>query len=268
VPGADGGTTPVEAMLVREPRTVVSPMSIETPPLLPVQTPTDVEVRLPEAASAAIAEARPRDHDRTPRVQRVSEPTLVPPVPVPPPPAAREMGVGSKIVMATVTLGVVGTLVFLLSDRSPDHPLATARVTPAEARPRVEPPAPPAEVPPPRVAAVVPAPPPPAPPIEKAAPASEEIEPGTMAIPLVGSTKGMQFYKLAEPPGLVINLPHGYPRPGARVPGSPFKRLAVQRKGPGSQLRLYFTLDQNAEVTAEGGGLRVVLRAGKRARKT
>src|SRR4051794_35740738 len=98
VPGADGGTTPVEAMLVREPRTVVSPMSIETPPPLPVQTPTDVQVTLPEAASAAIAEARPRDHDRTPRVQRVSEPTLVPPVPVPPPPAAREMGVGSKIV--------------------------------------------------------------------------------------------------------------------------------------------------------------------------
>jgi hypothetical protein len=94
-----------------------------------------------------------------------------------------------------------------------------------------------------------------------------EIEPGTMAIPLVGSTKGMQFYKLAEPPGLVINLPHGYPRPGAHAPGGAFKRLAIQRKGQGSQLRVYFTLEQNAEVTAEGTGLRVVLR-GKRAKKT
>jgi hypothetical protein len=71
---------------------------------------------------------------------------------------------------------------------------------------------------------------------------------------------------MAEPPGLIINLPHGYPRPGARVPGGPFKRLSVQRKGQGSQLRLYFTLEQNAEVTADGAGLKVVLRT-RRSRK-
>ena len=94
-----------------------------------------------------------------------------------------------------------------------------------------------------------------------------EGEPGTMAINLVGSARGMEFYKLSEPPGLVINLPHGYPKPGSRVPGSPFKKLSVQRKGQGSQLRLYFTMDQNADVRADGSGLRVVLRH-KRSKKT
>jgi len=89
-----------------------------------------------------------------------------------------------------------------------------------------------------------------------------------MAIPLIGSAKGMQFYKMAEPPGLVINLPHGYPKPGARVPGAPFKRLAIQRKGQGSQLRVYFLLDENAEVAAEAAGLRVTLRGKRPAKKS
>jgi hypothetical protein len=105
--------------------------------------------------------------------------------------------------------------------------------------------------------------------IEKAEtpPPVEESEPGTLAIPLVGSTRGMQFFKMVEPPGLIINLPHGYPRPGARAPGGAFKRLSVQRKGQGSQLRVYFSLEQNADVTSDGNGLKVVLRT-KRAKRT
>jgi hypothetical protein len=112
--------------------------------------------------------------------------------------------------------------------------------------------------------------PPPAPPVEKeeAPPPAEEGQPGTMAIPLVGSTRGMQFFKMAEPPGLIINLPHGYPRPGARVPGGPFKRLSIQRKGQGSQLRVYFTLEQHADVSAEGNGLKVVLRSPRRSKRS
>jgi hypothetical protein len=85
-----------------------------------------------------------------------------------------------------------------------------------------------------------------------------------MAIGLVGSAKGMQFYKLSDPPGLVINLPHGYPKPGARAPGAPFKRLSIKRTGQGSQVRVYFTLDQNADVTADVGGLKVVVRNSKK----
>jgi hypothetical protein len=262
---AGKSTTPVEVMLVREPRTVVSPMSVETPPLAPA---TPAEIQAAPAPGPAITEPRPDDRDRTPRVQRASEPTLVPPVPVPAPASAgpRQMSLASRAAMAAVTLGVVGTLVYLLSDRGAQLSAPAVRVPPVEARPRVEPLAPPAE--PPRPRPVVVAEPPPAPEDEKAEPppAEESQPPGTMAIPLIGSTRGMQFYKMAEPPGLIINLPHGYPRPGARVPGGAFKRLSVQRKGQGSQLRLYFSLEQNAEVTAEGAGLKVVLRT-KRSRK-
>jgi Tfp pilus assembly protein PilZ len=258
VPGGEGGTTPVEAMLVREPRTVVSPMSIETPPPRPI-APAAVEMPPPEEIGAPAAEVRRKDHDRTPRVVRPTDPTLVP-VPLPAPPAVREMGRGTRAAMAMVTLGVVGTLAFLLWDRS-DHG-TPALVAPPE-KPKIE-----AQVERPRpkpTIVVPPAAPPPV--IEKLDPPPvEDSEPGTMAIPLIGSARGMQFYKLAEPPGLVINLPHGYPKPGARVPGGAFKRLAIQRKGQGSQLRVYFSLDQNADVTAEGNGLRVVLR-GKRAGK-
>jgi hypothetical protein len=269
VPEAEKATTPVEAILVREPRTVVSPMSmIETPPPARPDPTTEVDVAPASAQGAPVTELRLKDQDRTPRVLRPSEPTLVPPVPVPVPAPvnSREMSLATRVVMGAVTVGVLGALVYLLSDRGAERTAPTVRIPPAEARPRVEPLAPPAE--PPRPRPVVTAEPPPAPVEEKTEPpAPEESEPpGTMAIPLVGSTRGMQFFKMAEPPGLIINLPHGYPRPGARVPGGPFKRLSVQRKGQGSQLRLYFTLEQNADVTADGAGLKVVLRT-RRSRK-
>jgi hypothetical protein len=110
-----------------------------------------------------------------------------------------------------------------------------------------------------------------APPAEQLAPekaAADEVP--SMAIALVGSSKGMQSYRLAEPPGVAINLPHAYPRPGAtaRMPGGAFKKLVIQRRGPGSQLRLYFTGEQAAEVAAEGSGLRVILRGKRAARKS
>jgi len=274
VPERAAGVTPTEAMLVREPRTVVSPMSIETPQPQAADT-AKMEVKLPEPdGSVAVSEPRLQDSDRTQRMATPAfppgEPTLVPPVPLPTPPAPREMALGTRVAMGAVTLGVVGTLALLLWDRS--GPAPAARVAPPEPRPPAESVAKPAvaqaERPQPRPPAVVPAAPPPAV-VEKPEPPPppEESEPGTMAIPLVGSAKGMQFYKLAAPPGLVINLPHGYPKPGAsHVPGGgAFKRLAIQRKGQGSQLRVYFLVEQNADVTAEGNGLRVSVR--KRAAK-
>jgi len=261
VPGSADEAPPVAAML-SEPRTVVSPMSIETPLPQPVEPPPPATVET--APTAPALEPGRKDRDLTPRVQRPSEPTLVPPVPVPTPPVHREMGMGTRVLMGTVTLGVVGALVYLLTDLKSRPPQPEPGKPPAQAKLRIEPPAATAAEPErPRPVVVVPPPPPP-PIIEKMEPPPPEPEPGTMAIGLVGSAKGMQFYKLSEPPGLVINLPHGYPRPGARVPGSPFKRLSVLRKGQGSQVRVYFTLDQAADVTADAGGLRVVVRASKK----
>jgi hypothetical protein len=255
VPGAD--EAPPVAAVLEEPRTVVSPMSIETPLPQPVQPPPPATIET--APLAAAPEARPKDRDLTPRVQRPSEPTLVPPVPLPTPSLHREMALGTRVLMGTVTLGVVGALVYLLADQRGGTPRPEP-ARPAQASVTVERPAP-VERPKP----VIMVPPPPPPVIEQIEdPPPPEPEPGTMAIGLVGSAKGMQFYKLSDPPGLVINLPHGYPKPGARAPGAPFKRLSVKRTGQGSQVRVYFTLEQNAEVTADGGGLKVVLRSTKK----
>jgi len=267
VPESASGA-PVEGAL-QEARTVVSPMSIETPLPQPVQPPPPASVEPPLGPPSAPSLMKERD--RTPRVQRQSEPTLVPPVPVPTPTLHKEMGTGTRVAMGMVTLVVIGVLGYLLTDLKGREPQAEKASPPAPPRLQLEPPAAtaaPAEAP--RPVAAVPVPPPqPVIEREEAPPAPPEPEPapGTMAIGLVGSARGMEFYKLSEPPGLVINLPHGYPRPGARVPGRPFKRLSVQRKGQGSQLRLYFTMEQNADVRADGDGLRVVVRH-KRARKS
>jgi hypothetical protein len=270
VPESADEAPPVASML-SEPRTVVSPMSIETPLPQPVVPPPPATVEtMPAAApSSSALEARAKDRDITPRVQRPSEPTLVPPVPVPTPALRREISVGTRVVMGMVTLGVVGALVYLLADLKsrppqpePSNPPAQAKLQP---KLQMEPPAATAAEPErPRPVVVVPPPPPP-PIVEKMEPPPPpEPEPGMMAIGLVGSAKGMQFYKLSEPPGLVINLPHGYPKPGSRAPGGPFKKLSVQRKGQGSQVRVYFTLDHAADVTAEAGGLKVTVRANKK----
>lgn len=280
VPESVSGEAPVDAQL-QEARTVVSPMSIETPLPQPVQPPPPATVESPLGGLPS-SPALMKERDRTPRVQRPSEQT-VPAVPLPTPTLQKEMGMGTRVAMGMITLGVIGALAYLLTDlegREPQaerEPQAKKTGPPAPPRVQLQPPAAtaataaPAEPPRPVVAAPVPPPqpviekletppPPPAPP--------PEPEPGTMAIGLVGSARGMEFYKLSEPPGLVINLPHGYPKPGAaRVPGRPFKRLSVQRKGQGSQLRLYFTMEQNADVRADGEGLRVVVRH-KRVRKS
>lgn len=276
VPDTAPQSAPVAAAL-EEPRTVVSPMSIETPPPQLVQPPP-ASVEGPPGPPGG---SPLKERDRTPRVQRPSEQTLVPPaVPLSGPLQQREMGMGTRVAMGMVTLGVLGALVWVLIDMKGPQEGTSKVATQPPARIQVQPPAAtaaPAERPKPMV--VVP-PAPPQPVIEKLEPEAEaapveepepqrapEGEPGTMAINLVGSARGMEFYKLSEPPGLVINLPHGYPKPGSRVPGSPFKKLSVQRKGQGSQLRLYFTMDQNADVRADGSGLRVVLRH-KRSKKT
>jgi hypothetical protein len=281
VPELAAGFTPPEGMLVREPRTVIDPstvieprtvidpMSVETPPVEPLQA-------APEPASAPVLQRQVNDQDRTRRMVRPSEPiTLVPPVPVVSP-APRQTSVGTKLAMGVVTLGVVGVLAYVVTQKSEPAPRPEKVAAVAEARPRIEAltqpgaPAPPAARPRPTVVPVV----------EKAAveepaaekpsvekPAIDEVP--SLAIALVGSAKGMQFYRLAEPPGVAINLPHAYPRPGAtgRMPG-PFKKLVVQRRGPGSQLRLYFTSEQATEVAADASGVRVTVRGKRAARKS
>jgi hypothetical protein len=279
VPGLAAGFTPPEGMLVREPRTVVDAATVEeTPPPLVEAAPAEAP---PDPPSAPVLERRLSDQDRTQRVLRPSEPiTLVPPIPVVVSAARPEVGAFTRFAMAIVTLGVVGSLGYLLWDRS-EHPVSRAdKIAPAETRPRIEKLAVQAatavERPRPRPVVVQAAAAAPAADkantpdkAEKSEPAVE-AEPGTMAIALIGSAKGMQFYKLADPPGLAINLPHGYPRPGAtgRVPGGAFKKLVIQRKGLGSQLRVFFTSEQSAEVAAEPNGLRVIVRAKRAGRKS
>jgi Tfp pilus assembly protein PilZ len=256
------GFTPPEGMLVREPRTVVSPMSIETP--APVVVPQVVSA---SESSAPVLQPRLRDQEKTPRVVRASEPvTLVPVVPVPAPPP-KHQSVPAKVAMGLVTLGVVGVLAYVITQKEPSASRVEKAAAISEApRPHIESLPQPLATPPPEAKhprpTVVPGEP-----TEK--PAATELP--SMAIALVGSAKGMQFYRLAEPPGLAINLPHGYPKSGAteHVPkDGAFKRLVIVRKGPGSQLRVYFTSEQFADVAAEPTGLRVILRARRAARKT
>lgn len=289
VPSAPVGfTPPPEGLLVREPPlTMIAPATLtETPPPEPIdqaQVPTPPPVLAP----------RVTEQDRTLRMVRPSESALatVPPVPVAvAAPLPRHTSLATRVAMALVTAGVAGALGYVLVNRY-STPAALVETTVPVAAPgatrgrdKAEPgrapaaraeaerkPAPLAlpaaaslsETPPREAladkekarekAAPEPAAPPPAP-----------VEPPAVAITIIGSSRGMQFYKLADPPGLAINLPYGYPRPGtaSRLAGGPIvKRVAVQRKGAGSHLRVYFTNDQNADVSVEASGLRVTLKA-------
>jgi Tfp pilus assembly protein PilZ len=94
-----------------------------------------------------------------------------------------------------------------------------------------------------------------------------EVDNPWMTVALVGSAKGMMYYRLNDPPGVVVNLPRAYPRSTAGVhnnlPGA-FRRMVIQRKGPGSVLRIYQRdADQVPQVLGERDGLRVTLK-GKR----
>jgi hypothetical protein len=279
VPPSSPGFTPPEGMLVREPGPPGEPAGaplLEPPPAVVV-----------DPAVSPVVKPQLVEQDRTPRVHLPAEVnTLVPPPPVLTLPK-REVGVGTRLAMGLATVGVASLLGYLLVNRDQAPPPRGAPPVAAETRTAD----PPARAPlagsaaaarpepenepeqekqleaPAATAQATPAPEAPAPPETAPAPSSERP---TMAIALVGSPRGMQFYKLAEPPGVVINLPHAIPRPGStrKIPGAPFKRLAVRRKGGGSQLRLYFHGDQHADVTAEGQGLRVTVRAARAARKS
>jgi Tfp pilus assembly protein PilZ len=84
----------------------------------------------------------------------------------------------------------------------------------------------------------------------------------SILVALVGSSKGMQYYRLADPPGVVVTLPHGRPRSGAgsHSPGGPFRRVIVGRRAASYVVRIYFTADLIPEVASESGGVRVTLR--------
>jgi Tfp pilus assembly protein PilZ len=161
---------------------------------------------------------------------------------------------------------LVVALVVLVATRPVRRPPA-----PAPAIVAVEPPRPAvvqieplAHTPPPRV----PQPPPSERAVTETRPAGVEIEEdgydgGRMFVPCVGSLKGMQRYALADPPGLTVNLPRARPR----VPAGPyalgagvFRRLVVQRRGAGSQVRVYFAPDVAPDVIVEPGGLRITAR--------
>jgi hypothetical protein len=288
LPGVAAAGTPPEGMLVRGPRRVVDPTTLdETPPPEPAPT---VEVA-PVVDAPPVAEPAPRERELTKRMFGSDAITLVPAVPVAKPAAARrELGPGTWVAMGVVTLGVAGTLGYVLWDRSvPPPPPHPEKIVVVE-RPRPEPapaavsPAPPSPSPSPSPAAI---PSPAALPLaaavvaeksektsapepERAADSDPEPDPPApepvtaLGIKVVGTTQGMQFYRLADPPGLAINLPHGTPVAKPRPPaGGVFKKVAVVRKGAGSQVRLYFFTDQNTDVTSDGNGLRVVVR-GKR----
>ena len=63
-----------------------------------------------------------------------------------------------------------------------------------------------------------------------------------LTVPLLGTAKGAEQYRLAEPPGLAITLPRGRPRVASgvyRPEGAPV-RVQVRRRNPGSHLRFFY----------------------------
>jgi hypothetical protein len=90
----------------------------------------------------------------------------------------------------------------------------------------------------------------------------------SMTIALVGSARGMVYYRLADPPGVVVNLPRSYPRSSTGVHGNlpgAFKKVIIQRKGTGSVLRVYHRdADLIPQVLSDKVGLRVTLKTKRR----
>jgi hypothetical protein len=93
----------------------------------------------------------------------------------------------------------------------------------------------------------------------------KETDSASMTIALVGSSKGMMYYRLAAPAGVVVNLPRAYPRSSEGVHGNlpgAFKKVVIQRKGAGSVLRVYHRdADLTPQVVGDKVGLRVTLKA-------
>jgi Tfp pilus assembly protein PilZ len=87
-------------------------------------------------------------------------------------------------------------------------------------------------------------------------------EGSSILVGVVGSSKGVLSYPLANPPGVVVVLPHGRPRTpaGVHTPGLPFRKVIVGHRGGGYVVRIYFTSDQAVEVISESAGVRVNLR--------
>jgi hypothetical protein len=83
----------------------------------------------------------------------------------------------------------------------------------------------------------------------------------SILVEVIGSSKGVQFYRLADPPGVVVSLPNARPRApnGSYSPGAPFRRVVVGRRGTRSVVRIYFSSEQVPEVTAEKTGVRVTV---------
>ncbi len=84
---------------------------------------------------------------------------------------------------------------------------------------------------------------------------------GSLFVPLAGSTRGMVQYRLAEPNGIAISLPHGRARvaSGVHATKAPFTKVVVRRHGQSGRLGVYFPPGQSARVTVEAGGLRVTV---------
>jgi hypothetical protein len=76
-----------------------------------------------------------------------------------------------------------------------------------------------------------------------------------LSVAITGSSKGAEQYRLADPPGLAITLPHGRTRiaSGVTRPGGGPVRLQIRRRPAGSHLRFFFDpAAYRGRVTAEG----------------
>jgi Tfp pilus assembly protein PilZ len=95
-------------------------------------------------------------------------------------------------------------------------------------------------------------------------------EASSLLLGVVGSQKGVQYYRLLDPPGVVVTLPHGKPRAatGLYAPGGAFKRVQIGHRSGGFVFRIYFTSDQVPEVAPESGGVRVTVRPPRRPRRS
>ena len=87
-------------------------------------------------------------------------------------------------------------------------------------------------------------------------------ETNSLLVAVSGSSSGVQYYRLANPPGIVVILPHGRPRTpsGSHPVGGAFRRVIVGHRSTGYVVRIYFATDQVPEVLAEATGVRVTLR--------
>jgi hypothetical protein len=282
--------------LVRsEPRTVVDPAAVSpsNEVTIPSSAPTLVDVRpvvvTPPPMDGPPVSA-PLSHEATQRVRWADQPDQI--VPVPPSALVavaaararrRETGWRWAVAGGAVLLLAVGGI--YAASRAPAEHLVRGRKTPPlEIERMPEAALVPTQV---NVAAAVaepsgpvikqmPSPPPPetgstieprADSDDEGIAVSKESDNASMTIALVGSAKGMMYYRLSSPAGVVVNLPRAYPRSSEGVHGNlpgAFKKVVIQRKGTGSVLRVYHRdADLMPQVIGDKVGLRVTLK-GKR----